>query len=136
MPDPPTDYNICPCCGTEFGNHDEFKTHEQLRYEWVLAGAKWFFRDAPPFWSAAAQLSGGVYLHGYSPATFGQTVSNYGGPVVLVGSSVFRFVDQPLSDFAREVPYASILTDREGVGQENTSPHRASMVETEFALAS
>ncbi len=27
MQDPPTDYNICVCCGTEFGNDDELCSH-------------------------------------------------------------------------------------------------------------
>jgi hypothetical protein len=57
MPDPPQDYNICPCCGTEFGNDDQDKTHEQLRIEWIASGAKWFYGDPPPDWNVLAQLT-------------------------------------------------------------------------------
>lgn len=57
MPDPPEDYNICPCCGTEFGLDDEFKHHMQLRQEWIEGGMKWFFREPPPFWNPASQLT-------------------------------------------------------------------------------
>jgi hypothetical protein len=57
MPDPPQDYNICPCCGTEFGNDDIEYSFEQLRYQWIANGARWFF-GAPPYrWSAGAQLT-------------------------------------------------------------------------------
>jgi hypothetical protein len=57
MPDPPAHYNICPCCGTEFENDDEFRTHAQLRDYWISKGAKWFFNDPPPMWNAWEQLT-------------------------------------------------------------------------------
>jgi hypothetical protein len=59
MPDPPQDYHICPCCGTEFGNDDADCTFDELRDRWIRAGAPWFFGDPPEGWSPQAQL-----LHG------------------------------------------------------------------------
>lgn len=59
MPDPPQDYHICPCCGTEFGNDDAGCTYDELRDCWIRAGAPWFFGAPPEGWSPQAQL-----LHG------------------------------------------------------------------------
>jgi hypothetical protein len=57
MPGPPAEYNICPCCGTEFENDDEFRTHTELRNYWISRGARWFFH-APPFrWNPWEQLA-------------------------------------------------------------------------------
>jgi hypothetical protein len=56
MPDPPQDYHICPCCGTEFGSDDSDCTYDQLRDGWIRAGAPWFFRSPPLGWSPQAQL--------------------------------------------------------------------------------
>lgn len=56
MQDPPMDYNICVCCGTEFGNDDDAHSHEQLRAEWIQRGTPWFFRAAPIGWNAWTQL--------------------------------------------------------------------------------
>ena len=57
MPYPAENYNICPCCGTEFENDDEECTHAQLREEWVSGGVHWFFRQPPPLWNPWTQLS-------------------------------------------------------------------------------
>ncbi len=59
MEDPPQDGNICPCCGTEFGNDDYAMTHEELRDEWIAEGMPWFFEDPPPGCSAKQQLAFG-----------------------------------------------------------------------------
>lgn len=56
----PTNYNICDCCGTEFGNDDELKTHAELRQDWIARGARWFFGAAPAHWSAWTQLGRGT----------------------------------------------------------------------------
>ena len=52
------DYNICSCCGTEFGLHDERFTHQQLRADWIREGAKWWsVSDGPPAnWDPTIQL--------------------------------------------------------------------------------
>jgi hypothetical protein len=59
LPFPPSDYRICPCCGTEFEADDVDFTHEELRERWILAGMPWFSRHTPPppGWSAPRQLA-------------------------------------------------------------------------------
>ena len=54
LPWPPSDHNICICCGTEFGFDDFDYTHDALRARWVQAGGPWFSREYPPpaGWSA------------------------------------------------------------------------------------
>ena len=42
MPFPPTDHNICSCCGTEFGYHDRVRTPQSLRKAWIENGHRWF----------------------------------------------------------------------------------------------
>jgi hypothetical protein len=62
---PPTDYMICPSCGTEFGYDDFDTTHTQLRYEWLGKGAPWFSRHTPPppHWNAFRQVLRVALLH-------------------------------------------------------------------------
>ena len=56
-------YEVCPCCGFEFGNDDEPgtaqpATFEQFLNEWMLDGAKWFDPSKRPVdWSLDEQLS-------------------------------------------------------------------------------
>src|SRR5262245_31580188 len=46
---PPTDFTICPSCGTEFGNDDFTVSVETLRTRWLTAGAPWWSEyDAKP----------------------------------------------------------------------------------------
>lgn len=63
----PADYNICPCCGTEFGNDDFDICHEKLRQNWTRAGAKWWSPNTrPPLnWNAFTQLISGGYAYSY-----------------------------------------------------------------------
>jgi hypothetical protein len=58
LTDPPKDYEICPCCGTEFGYDDATFTHEELRRRWIAAGAQWFdYTTSPPaHWNPQVQL--------------------------------------------------------------------------------
>jgi len=58
------DFNICPCCGTEFGYDDRRRSHVELRNRWISNGARWFSRaTAPPVrWSAWAQLIDAGYV--------------------------------------------------------------------------
>ena len=44
---PPTDYNICQCCGTEFGDDDADLSHVELRQRWIERGSLWFFGNPP-----------------------------------------------------------------------------------------
>jgi len=58
MTEPPKDYYICPCCGTEFGNDDSVFTYDELRRAWLANGAHWFSRATPPphNWNPYEQL--------------------------------------------------------------------------------
>jgi hypothetical protein len=56
LQEPPTNYNICECCGTEFGVDDELRSHEELRDDWINRGAPWFFRTPPVGWNPWTQL--------------------------------------------------------------------------------
>jgi hypothetical protein len=49
-------FEICPCCGIEFGYQDAKRSHAELREEWIKAGMKWWYQDPPPGWDAKAQL--------------------------------------------------------------------------------
>lgn len=57
MEDPPRDYNICECCGTEFGNDDSRRSFEELRTLWIDSGAHWFFGQPPELWNPQEQLA-------------------------------------------------------------------------------
>src|SRR5260221_2486348 len=92
LPYPPSDYNICPCCGTEFGNDDAIVSHDELRRTWIRGGANWFFDEAPMHWNPWTQLirAGlGEYVQKEFP-----TVSFHAGTVV--GQTVAR---NPLQKF-------------------------------------
>jgi len=58
MPDPPEDFNICPCCGTEFGYTNAGVTNEQVRAKWLSQNAPWFSPDIQPpaDWNPHRQL--------------------------------------------------------------------------------
>ena len=47
MEEPPRDYNICPSCGTEFGNHDLNASIEDLRKAWLRTGPRWWSETEP-----------------------------------------------------------------------------------------
>jgi len=57
LEEPARNYNICVCCGTEFGSDDEMVSHEELRSIWMVTGARWFFGDAPVLWNPWLQLA-------------------------------------------------------------------------------
>lgn len=56
--EPPEDYSICPCCGTEFENDDAYTSHTELRTLWLIRQAPWFsrFTPAPDGWDPIEQL--------------------------------------------------------------------------------
>lgn len=56
MPYPANDYNICPCCGTEFGNDDVDYTLEELRESWIENDCPWFYEEPPEGWNPYLQL--------------------------------------------------------------------------------
>ncbi len=51
-------YDICPCCGTEFGNDDGHSTHGEIRAAWVDNGMTWFSGSTKPpvGWDPSEQL--------------------------------------------------------------------------------
>lgn len=51
-------YEICPCCGVEFGNEDYTLTSIlNYRKRWIEAGCNWFLAQNKPLnWSYKAQL--------------------------------------------------------------------------------
>ena len=68
-PDPPycvhygdPSYDVCPCCGFEFGNDDDpgtapGVTFDHYRNEWIAQGYHWFdIKKCPAKWSLAEQL--------------------------------------------------------------------------------
>jgi len=64
-------YEVCPCCGFEFGNDDEPGTarptsFDDYRRDWIASGAEWFDPAARPNgWSFIEQLrQAGITLGG------------------------------------------------------------------------
>jgi hypothetical protein len=59
MRNPPTDFHICDCCGTEFGYDDAGRSHADLRAEWLRDGARWWSPNemAPAGWDGFAQVA-------------------------------------------------------------------------------
>jgi hypothetical protein len=55
---PPRDWEICPCCRTQFGYSDRGRSYAELRTHWIAAGAPWGSRytPPPPQWSPVEQL--------------------------------------------------------------------------------
>lgn len=50
-------WDICECCGTEFGFDDWNTTHDELRRRWIEGGCVWWSSTTPPpDWDPHAQL--------------------------------------------------------------------------------
>lgn len=55
-------YEVCPCCGYEFGNDDEPGTGEPVAFEqyledWITNGSRWFEPNLRPAnWNLATQI--------------------------------------------------------------------------------
>ena len=52
-------FEICPCCGFEFGFDDDSEglTHTEYKGKWIATGAEWFDTDArPEVWDLDKQL--------------------------------------------------------------------------------
>lgn len=52
-------FEICPCCGTEFGYDDATTSHVELRRSWIAQGMPWFSQTTrpPADWSPVKQLA-------------------------------------------------------------------------------
>src|SRR5205814_3549027 len=62
-------YEVCPCCGFEFGNDDnpgtaKPSTFAEYRSEWIALGCPWFSpKCRPENWSLAEQLKAALPTH-------------------------------------------------------------------------
>ena len=59
LEEPPVQsFEICPSCGTEFGHTDAYRSHDELRFEWIRRGLRWHATwVAPPSaWNPRTQL--------------------------------------------------------------------------------
>ncbi len=55
------DFDICECCGTEFGNANDDFLYEgiiEYRRQWLEKGAPWFGFEKPEDWDIALSLAG------------------------------------------------------------------------------
>lgn len=52
-------YEICPCCGVEFGNEDyTIESTKRYRATWINKGFKWFdSTEKPKHWNKEEQLN-------------------------------------------------------------------------------
>jgi hypothetical protein len=59
MAEEPSNFNICPSCGTEFGYHDANVSINTLRATWLRNGAKWWSSTdvEPNGWDPYSQVS-------------------------------------------------------------------------------
>lgn len=99
MPYAPEDYNICPCCGTEFGNDDSPWTIQELRNRWVAAGAPWFFRTSPVGWNPWAQLINAGYMASVVPPSFQISVGLCDSIIAVANSSGSAKLDPTADDY-------------------------------------
>lgn len=51
-------YEICPCCGVEFGNEDySIESIRNYRRKWISEGANWFdLNERPRVWNMDDQM--------------------------------------------------------------------------------
>lgn len=51
-------YEICPCCGVEFGNEDyTIEATKRYREKWINEGANWFeSKEKPGKWNKEEQF--------------------------------------------------------------------------------
>lgn len=51
-------YEICPCCGVEFGNEDyTIESIKEYRTQWIKKGYQWFNpKEKPENWNLEIQM--------------------------------------------------------------------------------
>ena len=59
LTDPPLNFTICPCCGTEFEYDDAFADHAALRTAWLRNGPRWWspVDQQPQDWDPLLQVN-------------------------------------------------------------------------------
>lgn len=110
LAEPPDNWSICPCCGTEF-EYDDFDTDfSELRTRWLAAGAPWFDDQTPiPYgWDAFAQLAAAGFIRSTARQS-GEDVEEVDlgqptAPGILVESQSAFLASSGLR--TEEVPYA------------------------------
>ena len=95
------DFNICPCCQTEFGYSDAGRNHAELRADWIEDSAPWRSSVVakPDGWNGYVQLvvNGLITLDDFALLT--------GVPIkVRVISGGAEQTSTPFDDFAKLVP--------------------------------
>jgi hypothetical protein len=83
LDDPPDNYTICPCCGTEFEYDDVRTTRADLRRTWVEGGYKWWSKlEHPPAgWNPEMQLEELIHPELREARFHGTGASNPAHPV-------------------------------------------------------
>ena len=87
---PPSDYSICPSCGTEFGYSDFATSHDELRSIWIAAGMHWHSGAVPrpPAWNPLAQLMSAGYRDEVYAFTGGYTQTETVGAIIRFTSGI------------------------------------------------
>jgi hypothetical protein len=77
MDAPPSDYNICSSCGTEFGHDYSAADIPALRAAWFANGPSWWSQHNPPplDWSGMRQFVSAMMVN--VPAGVPQAVITY-----------------------------------------------------------
>lgn len=71
LSEPPENFSICSCCGTEFGYDDFEASYVTLRSRWIGAGYRWFSPIEQPTadWEPTIQLKNLQFLQDPEPTT-------------------------------------------------------------------
>ena len=88
---PPSDFHICPSCGTEFGYDDSGTTYEALRDRWRKTGPAWWspVDPQPVGWNPIEQLQRVTILNApiprlSEPPMFALTSGNNNVPTAII----------------------------------------------------
>lgn len=104
----PANFNVCPCCGTEFGYTDASIDHHHLRMRWIQNGAQWFASSeewpCPQDWNPFIQLAAGGLVAELSGEGTGATTFTY----TVQGPSIRpKQIDMRITAFRTEAPKAA-----------------------------
>ena len=93
-------FEICPCCGTEFGYTDSNLSHDALRAQWIMVGMTWHFasHERPKGWEPTAQLRAAGFSPdpaSYDPALFEGTFSSDASVAPHACASMTNLLETP-----------------------------------------
>lgn len=82
LSDPPKNFSICSCCGTEFGFDDFDKSYAKLRSIWIAKGYPWFdpIEHAPEDWDPTLQLENLQFSQNPGPIALEGATSVWSNP--------------------------------------------------------